>query len=150
GAAVAGLEDLGREVSLAVRALPAVDPTTPFDLLLDGLTGLTLDGPAVAIPTLQRAAAAAVDLPVEDVMRWGWPAVAAGHVLWDDDIQHRILERHIRLLRDVGALAQLPVLLSALGVATAWAGDFAAAAVYGTESQSVAAVTGSPIAPYTA
>jgi DNA-binding CsgD family transcriptional regulator len=149
GAVVAGQEDVGLEICRAVRALPASDDPGALDLLVDGVTLLTIDGPAAAIPTLQRAAREAVDLPVDDVMRWGWAAVAASNAVWDDELERATLERHIRLLRDVGALGQLPILLSALGVATAWTGDFAGAAVLIAEGQGVAAAIGSPIAPYT-
>jgi ATP/maltotriose-dependent transcriptional regulator MalT len=87
---------------------------------------------------------------VEDVMRWGWAAVAASNACWDEELERKTLERHIQLLRDVGALARLPVLLSAMAVGTAWRGDLADAAALLEESQSLAAATGSPIAPYAA
>jgi hypothetical protein len=60
------------EISRAVRALPppAGDPS-PLSLLLDGLALLTTDGHAAATPTLQRAAKALADMPVDDVLRWG-------------------------------------------------------------------------------
>jgi len=51
-------------------------------------------------------------------------------------------------VRDAGALAELPIHLAALGLARAWTGDFAAVAALIAESESVAAATGSPIAPY--
>ena len=92
----------------------------------------------------------ALDLPIEDVVGWGWAAVAASHAVWDEELERATLERHIRLLRDAGALAHLPILLSALGVSTAWTGDLAGAATLIAESQSVAAATGSRLAPYTA
>jgi DNA-binding CsgD family transcriptional regulator len=150
GAVVAGREDVGLSICRAVRELPTAETPGPLELLLDGVTRLTMDGPAAAIPTLQHAAEASVDLPVEDVMRWGWAAVAASNAVWAEELQRATLERHIRLLRDVGALARLPILLSALGVATAWTGDLAGAAALIAEGQAVAAATGSPIAPYTA
>lgn len=53
-------------------------------------------------------------------------------------------------VRDAGALAQLPLHLWQLGLATAWMGDFAGAASLVAESDSVAAATGSKIAPYPA
>ena len=150
GAVVAGQEKIGLEICRAVRALPASEDPGALDLLVDGVTRLTMDGPAAAIPALQRAAQEAVDLPVEDVMRWGWAAVAASNAVWDDELERATLGRHIRMLRDVGALGQLPILLSALGVATAWTGDFPGAAVLIAEGEGVAAAIGSPIAPYTA
>ena len=150
GAVVAGDENVGLDICRAVRALPASEPPGALDLVVDAVTRLTMDGPAAAIPALQRAARATVDLPVEDVLRWGWAAVAASHAVWDEELQRETLERQIRLLRDVGALGQLAIPLSALGVATAWTGDFAGAAVLFAEGQSVASAIGSPIAPYTA
>jgi DNA-binding CsgD family transcriptional regulator len=150
GAVVAGQEETGLEICSAVRALPASDDPGPLDLLVDGVTRLTVDGPAAAIPTLQRAAREVVELPVDDVMRWGWAAVVASHSVWDDDLERATLERHIRQLREVGALGRLPILLSALGVATAQTGDFAGAAALIAEGEAVASATGSPIAAYTA
>jgi ATP/maltotriose-dependent transcriptional regulator MalT len=53
-----------------------------------------------------------------------------------------------RLIRDAGALAQLPLRLIALAISAAWVGDFAGAASAIAESESVTAATGSRIAPY--
>ena len=44
---------------------------------------------------------------------------------------------------------ELPIYLSALGIASAWIGDFAGAAALVAEAAAVATATGSPIAPYT-
>ena len=62
---------------------------------------------------------------------------------------HAVSARQVRLLRDAGALAQLPLYLSALGLATAWIGDFATTASLIAEANTVAAAIGSPIAPLT-
>ena len=43
------------------------------------------DGHAAAIPTLQRAAKALADLPVADLLRWGWMAQSASMTVWDDE-----------------------------------------------------------------
>jgi DNA-binding CsgD family transcriptional regulator len=132
------------EICRAVRALPPrPDGPLPLDLLLDGLALLTTDGHAAATPTLQRAARALADISVEDVLRWGWMATAASNAVWDNDATIVISARQVRLVRDAGALAELPLYLSA------WMGDFAAAAALAAEADSVAAATGSPSAPYT-
>ena len=47
---------------------------------------------------------------------------------------YAISARQVQLVRDAGALAQLPIYLSALGIATAWIGDFAGAASLIAES----------------
>ena len=87
----------------------------PLDLLLDGLALLTTDGHAAATPTLQEAAKALAELPVEDVLRWGWMAPAASNAVWDNDGALAIAARQVQLVRDAGALAELPLHLSALG-----------------------------------
>jgi ATP/maltotriose-dependent transcriptional regulator MalT len=69
--------------------------------------------------------------------------------VWDDASTRAIAERQVQLVREAGALAELPIHLAALGLATAWTGDFVGAAALIAENESVTAATGSPIAPYT-
>jgi DNA-binding CsgD family transcriptional regulator len=145
---VAG-EDVLLEICRAVRALPPPPGAPrPLDLLLDGLALLTTEGHAAATPTLQRAAKALADIPVDDVLLWGWIASSASALLWDIDGMRASAAREVRLLRDAGALAALPSSLSNLGIATAWMGDFAGAASLIAEADSVEAATGSRQAPY--
>ena len=151
---VAAGHPAGRGVLLAIcRAVRALPPRPgaprPLDLLLDGLALLSTDGHAAATPVLQRAAAALADIPVEDVLRWGWMAAAASNAVWDNDGAYAISARQVQLIRGAGALAELPLYLSALGLASAWMGDFAGAASNIAEAESVAAATGSHFAPYT-
>jgi hypothetical protein len=137
------------EVSRAVRALPpAGDPARAIDLLLDGLARLVTDGAAAAAPALRQAvdAFAAGDVTREEGLRWGWIAAT---VLWDEDAGRAIIGRQVQLARDAGALEQLPTDLVALAMSEAWRGDFAAAASLIAETDAVAEVTGSRIAPYT-
>jgi DNA-binding CsgD family transcriptional regulator len=153
-ASVAAGQSTGRgvllEICRAVRALPPrPGAPRPLDLLLDGLVLLTTDGHTAATPVLQRAATALAGIPVEDVLRWGWMATAASNAVWDNDGAHAISARQVQLIRDAGALAELPLYLSALGLASAWMGDFAGAASNIAEADSVAAATGSNFAPYT-
>jgi ATP/maltotriose-dependent transcriptional regulator MalT len=117
-------------------------------VLLDGLALLTTDGRAAAAPTLQRAAELVTSIPVADVLRWGWAATGASDAVWDDEGKLAIASRQVRLVRDAGALAELPIHLSALALARAWSGDFTGAAALIAESESVATATGSAIAPY--
>ncbi len=142
--------DVLLEICRAVRALPPPrSAPRPLDVLLDGLALLSTDGRAAAIPTLQQAAASLASIPVEDVLRWGWAATGASNAVWDDKATRAIAARQVRLVRDAGALAELPIHLATLGLITAWIGDFVGAASLIEESDSVAAATGSPIAPYT-
>jgi DNA-binding CsgD family transcriptional regulator len=137
------------EICRAVRALPGLpSEPRPLDLLLDGLALLITEGHAAATPTLQRAAKALADLPVEGIQLWGWIAASASALLWDIDGMRASAAREVRLLRDAGALAALPSSLSNLGIATAWLGDFSGAASLIAETDSVAAATGSRQAPF--
>ena len=53
------------------------------------------------------------DMSVEEKLRWYWVAdIVAGHV-WDDDRWQLLTDRHVQLARDVGALSELPMALSA-------------------------------------
>jgi DNA-binding CsgD family transcriptional regulator len=138
------------EICRAVRALPPrPGAPRPLDLLLDGLALLSTDGHAAATPVLQRAAATLADIPVEDVLRWGWMAPAASNAVWDNDGAHAISARQVQLIRGAGALAELPLYLSALGLASAWMGDFVGATSNIAEADSVAAATGGHFAPFT-
>jgi DNA-binding CsgD family transcriptional regulator len=137
------------EISSAVQALPPPPGTPrPLHLLLDGLALLSTGGHAAAAATLQRASRALADLPAEDVLRWGWMATSASAAVWDDGGMLAIYTRQVQLVRDAGALEQLPIHLSALGLARTWTGDFAGAASLVAESANVMAATGNRFPPY--
>jgi DNA-binding CsgD family transcriptional regulator len=139
------------EISHAILDLPRPPGAArSLDLLLEGLALLTTEGHTAATPTFQRAAKMLADIPVEDVLRWGWMATAASNAVWDNDGAYAISARQVQLARDAGALGQLPLFLSALGIARAWAGDFEGAASNMAEADSVAASTGSVSMPWTA
>src|SRR5271166_4755920 len=142
-AAVAGDLEAGRiagEISRAVRSLPPpLGPPRPLDLLLDGL--------AAATPALQQAAESLLEISREDALRWGWMATAASNAVWDNEGMLAVAARKLQFVRDAGALAQLPIHLSALALARAWIGDFAGAASLVAEIDSVVATTGSRFVP---
>jgi DNA-binding CsgD family transcriptional regulator len=139
-------------VSRAARALPRSLQPGPVELLLDGLALLITDGLAAAAPALRRAVSifASADISVGDGLRWGWMAMAATNALWDDDGWRAVLARHLQIIRGVGALDRLPIYLAAMGTATVWSGDFAAAASVIAEADAVSEVTGAHIAPFAA
>jgi tetratricopeptide (TPR) repeat protein len=153
GAAVAagdlGGRDVLREICRAVRALPPLgDAPHPLDLLLDGLALLTTGGRVAATPILLRAARAVACISPEDVLRWGLLAPSASSATWDSEGLTAILERQAQIVRDAGALAELPVYLSALALDKAWSGDFASASLLIAESDRVADVSGGRILSY--
>ncbi len=138
------------EICRAVQALPPPSgPPRPLDLLVDGLALLITDGHAAAVPTLQRAASALTTLPLGDVLRWGWMATFASTLVWDTESFHAISSRQVQVVRDAGAVAQLPLHLWQLALLSTWTGDLGGAASLAAESESVAAATGGRIPPYT-
>ncbi|MEU0791769.1 AAA family ATPase [Amycolatopsis sp. NPDC005961] len=136
------------EVSRAVRLLPPPADPGPLDLLLDGYAQLVTDGTAAAADTLRRAAAALVNLPAEQVLRWGWVATGGIAAVWDDEGMRELCDRWLRVARDAHALRELPFLLTTSSFASSWTGDFEATAASIAEADAVAAATGNPLPPY--
>jgi DNA-binding CsgD family transcriptional regulator len=139
------------EVSRAARSgPPAPHPPRPSDLLLDGLAALITEGRTTAAPILRRAASAfaATETSSEENFRWGWLTAVPCNVLWDDETWHAINARQLQLARDAGALAWLPIDLTASAILLAWWGDFARSAEVIAEADAVTEATQTRIAPY--
>ena len=141
--------DVLLQISRAVQALPQAADPRPLDLLVDGLALLITDGHAAAATTLQQATKALAGIPIEDVLRWGWVAASAPLIVWDFEGLLAMSARQVQLVREAGALANLPWNLAQVGMACAWTGDFGTAEMLIAESDSVAAAIGSPLASYT-
>jgi DNA-binding CsgD family transcriptional regulator len=140
------------EVSQAARLAPAPAEERASDLLLNGLATLITDGRDVAAPLLRRAttAFASEQISSEESFRWGWLATLPAEVLWDDESWHAINVRQVERAREVGALARLPIALTALAILESWWGDFASAAAAIEEADAVAEATKTRIAPFAA
>ncbi|GAA3599962.1 ATP-binding protein [Kribbella ginsengisoli] len=147
-ALIAADRDSLEEISQAVVRLPPVSgEPRPLDLVLDGCARLVTSGRAVAIPLLQKAAAAIAELPARDVLTWGWQANGVSGTIWDDEFMRSTYTREVELVRAAGALTELPIHLISLGVAITWTGDFAAADAVVGEGDLVATATGTHLAP---
>ena len=131
---------------------PPLHPNPPraADLLLDGLSLIFTEGRAAATPVLQRATArfAASDVPVEQVLRWGWLATAAAVYLWDFDSCHAIATRGVEYGRRSGALEVLVVSVNVLGQAVALSGEFAKSEQLIAEAIGIRDATGTRVGPY--
>jgi DNA-binding CsgD family transcriptional regulator len=139
-----------REICRAILALPQSDgPQRPHQMLLDGIAVLTTKGLGAAAPTLQRAAKALPDMSDDELLRWGMATTAATAAMWDIEGLLAVSSRLVKLVREAGALAELPLHLYSLGVATTWIGDLAGAAAIAAETASIAAATGSHFPPFT-
>ena len=147
-----GMTDAGRlvDAALAARELPPADPPRPSDLLLNGLATLTTAGRKAAAPLLRRAteAFASPEVSAEDNFRWGWLTTVPSNVLWDEQSWATINTRQLAAARRAGALARLPIDLTAMAILVAWRGDFAAADAAIAEADTVVDVTDTAIAPF--
>jgi DNA-binding CsgD family transcriptional regulator len=147
---LAGGSGSALEVARAARAAPpALPPPRGIDLLLDGLTTLFSDGYQAAVPILRQAQSAfATDMPATEELRWGWAATVVSVHLWDDAAWDTLSERHVRLARETGALADLQLALSQRISMHLFAGELSTAGSLVEELQTTTEATGTPLAPY--
>jgi DNA-binding CsgD family transcriptional regulator len=142
-----------REVGTAARSAPApASPPRPPDLLLDALAVRYTEGFSAAAPMLKKAIEAfrRPGLSGDEGLRWLWFASAASVDLCDDGSADALTSRFVRLARDSGALATLPLALTTRIVVAIYAGELSAAAALLAEMDTVAEVTEIPAQPYTA
>ncbi len=120
-----------------------------FDLLLEGIAVVTIDGYAAGAPTLKRALRAFRDEPMsdEDALRWLWLACRAARALGDEVSWDELSERQVRLAREAGELSLLPIALAERFSLQLYLGDYAAAEALVVETDAVAQATGSRQAP---
>ena len=118
--------------------------------MLEGFAALFSESYAVAAPILRRAQSAfdVSGLPVNEQLRWKWLAAISAVLLWDDASWEAISGPHVRIAREKGALAELPLALSMLVYSHLFAGELTAAALLAEELQAAADATGTILAPY--
>ncbi|WP_308165084.1 helix-turn-helix transcriptional regulator [Nocardia noduli] len=137
-------------ISEAITELaPREGIARPIDLVLAGCALLVTEGRGTAITALRDAMAALVDLPVPDLLKWGWAACGLSPAVWGEQVMLETYARAAEVVRTAGILTELPIYLASLGAATSLIGDFTAAAGIVAESEGIAAATGIPLAPYT-
>jgi DNA-binding CsgD family transcriptional regulator/tetratricopeptide (TPR) repeat protein len=114
----------------------------PLDLILDGATLLVTQGRSAAAPVFAKAAAAVAQMPITDVIRWGRISAIAAFGCWDVDGLLTIATRQVHLVREAGALQNLPENLINLGYALVWTGEFAGAGAVVEELDLITTVLG--------
>jgi DNA-binding CsgD family transcriptional regulator len=137
------------ETAGAVRALPgAAGPqASTAGLLLEGFAARAAAGYTAAVPPLRRAIAmlGADDLSARERLRLPRLGCFAAADLWDDQAQHALATRWVRLARDYGALIALPLALNYQSIfAEVPAGRFDASTACFTERLEISAATGDP------
>jgi DNA-binding CsgD family transcriptional regulator len=132
------------DVAEAARELPAGEGAPPLSLLLSGYTERLTAGYAEAVPWWRRAAAA----PPATTLQW-WHGMAwnATGELFDYPRHLAIGRLRVRLARDEGALATLPVALSCLAWSERIGGRVDTAESLTAEAREIAAASGIPAMP---
>ncbi len=139
------------DVAAAARAAPAADePPRAADLLLDGMSLAVTEGYAAAAPVLRRAVTAFRGTAVsrEERIRWLWLASRAAVSLWDDEAWDALSALHIEMVREAGALSELPVALSTRIAVAVNLGDLSGAASLADEQRAVSEAMGSHLVSY--
>ena len=128
----------------SLNAPRARSAASSADVLLDGLVARYTAGYASSVPSLRRA----LDLFAygenddADFVRWFWLPCLVAADLWDDENWHEISTRAVQLIRNSGALVNLPLALGYRSVVHIHAGQFAEAAMLNAEGNSIEAATG--------
>jgi DNA-binding CsgD family transcriptional regulator len=139
------------EVARAARAAPPARRPRGLDLLLDGLVALLSDGYVAAVPILREAQRAIRGgMSQAEQLRWIWGATISSLNLWDDEAWERLSDRHLQLIRETGALGDLPIALGHRGQMHVFAGELRLAASLYEALEEATELTGSNLAPYPA
>jgi DNA-binding CsgD family transcriptional regulator len=138
-----------RAVAAAVAALPAPRSSSVVDLLLEGLaTSYTVDYRA-GLPLLRRALADFGDLlPTTQALRWLSLAYAAAVHIWDDERSQLLSSQWVALVRDVGALSELPLALTGPIMVLVFKGELAKAASVAEELEAATDATQCYVFPH--
>lgn len=135
----------------ALAAPPGPQPPRPPDLLLDGLATMFTDGRTVGLPALRRALSPfrreVLTTSRPEIEPWLWFALpiaqeAGVHQLWDFDAWVELATGAVRLSREAGALAFLPVALMYLAGVHLHTGDFVTASAQIDEAEAITTATG--------
>jgi DNA-binding CsgD family transcriptional regulator/tetratricopeptide (TPR) repeat protein len=139
-----------KDVARAARAAAPSQRPSKGDMLLDGRAVLFTDGYRASLPLLKRALEefCAEDVSVSEGLRWLWLALLTAADLWDDESWHAVSTRHIEIVREAGAIRQLPLALNSRIFVHLFAGELSDAAALVEEAQAVKQATGGSFAPY--
>src|SRR5204863_5894534 len=99
------------EMADAARAAPdGPRPPRAIDLLVDGVACRYTEGFVAGVGPLRRALSAVREGDSE--IRWLWLACRIASELWDDETWDELATRQLRVAREKGALAVLPLALT--------------------------------------
>ncbi|MFG1622408.1 AAA family ATPase [Kribbella sp. NPDC049227] len=138
------------DVARAARAAPQPAKRRKHDLLLETEAIMFTDGYAVAVPLAREALREFADEQLAEPgdLRWLWLASRTAVDLWDDEYWDVLTARHIRIAREFGDLAGLPLVLNSRVFLHLFAGQLAAATSLVAEIRTISDATGLGLAPY--
>jgi DNA-binding NarL/FixJ family response regulator len=137
------------DVAQAAKMAPPAGKARGLDQLLDGLVALLTETYAAAVPILRKTQRAfGAGMSQREELRWMWGGTVSAMLLWDDEQWERLSDRHLRLVRETGAIGDLQIALGHRGQMHVFAGELASAAALHDAAEEVAQLTGSPLAPY--
>ncbi|GAA5211821.1 LuxR family transcriptional regulator [Microbacterium kyungheense] len=135
-----------REAGEAGREAPRPDVPALPDRLLDALSIRLTEGYAAGAPHMAAVFEELNDdrLPVTDSLRWLLFGSVLASELWDFDGWRATTARHVVVVREAGALSELPPAIDALTTVHLFAGELAAASALIDEAKTVCEAIGSP------
>jgi DNA-binding CsgD family transcriptional regulator len=142
----------------AARSVPPVPgPSRARDLLLDALATRFTDGYRAGVTPLREALHSFRERDErgrDSIIRWLWTVCPAAPEpmapdLWDDQLWQELSTNAVRLAREAGALATLPVALSYRAGLHVLAGELATASTMIDEAEAISEATGNAPLPYT-
>ena len=138
------------DVAAAARASPTHRPRSIRDLRSRTIAAFLIDGHANATPLalelIEALRSREISSPDDVELLAGSANLAA--LVWDDEAWAELTTRALRLARNLGCLAALPVALNGRTGTLVMQGDFAAAASLVHESKELSEATGMPEMAY--
>jgi DNA-binding CsgD family transcriptional regulator len=133
------------DVARAALAAPSGPPPERHDLLLDGLSTMTIDGDRAGMPMLREAVDSfrAEGMSREESVGWLPLASRVAHNIWDYDSYRLLSGRLVDVARETGSLSVLPSALLLNLSARVLAGELAVADALVAEALTIGEVTGS-------
>ncbi|MET7752792.1 AAA family ATPase [Micromonospora sp. NPDC005367] len=134
-----------RDIAHAAAAVPAATPPlSPAGLLLQGLSVRHTEGFAAGVPMLRPALSAFLDpeLPLDEALQWSWFACLTALDHCDDDAAEVLTDNFLRLAREAGAVATLPLAMTERIIVLILTGDLAEAGALVEELDNVSQGTG--------
>lgn len=123
----------------------------PEELLLDGIATQYTQGFAEGLAVVCEALRSyGQDMTTEQELRWMLLACFAAARVWDLNRQKSLSLRYLQLVRDTGAVSQLPLALSSRFVPLLFTGDFDEAARTAQDMGTAIEAMGNTVTPYSA